>query len=176
MIKQGFAIWITGLPASGKTAVARVIAKTLQDQYGIRIVHLESDAMREVLTPRPTYTAAERDWFYSVLTFIGQLLTQNGIDVLLDATANRKYHRDRARSAFHRFLEVYIKCPLEVCIARDPKGIYSKAKKGLFGTVPGLQEEYEEPSHPDVVIESNQISVEEGAALVLKKMRDLGWF
>ncbi len=172
---EGFALWITGLPASGKTALAEAILRRLDEWYRMKVVHLESDNLRKVLTPEPTYTIKERDWFYGVMTFMGQMLTTNGISVIFDATGNRRIHRDTARSSISKFMEVYVRCPLEVCVARDPKGVYKMALTGKASTVPGIQDVYEEPESPEIVIESHRFSPEDGAEHVIAKMKEKGW-
>jgi len=174
-MSEGFAIWITGLPASGKTALAEVIIRRLDEWYGMKVTHLESDTLRKVLTPEPIYSLKERDWFYEVMTFMGQMLTSNGISVILDATANRRRHRDKARTSITKFMEVYVKCPLQSCMARDPKGIYQMAKTGKASTVPGIQDAYEEPEAPEIIIESDRLSPEEGAEHVLARLKEKGW-
>lgn len=174
-MNEGFAIWITGLPASGKTAIAEAIIRRLDEWYGMKVTHLESDNLRKVLTPEPTYSLKEREWFYAVMTFMGQMLTSNGISVILDATANRRRHRDKARTSITKFMEVYVKCPLQSCMARDPKGIYQMAQIGKATTVPGMQDVYEEPETPEIIIESDRVSPEEGAEHVLARLKEKGW-
>jgi adenylylsulfate kinase len=92
------------------------------------------------------------------MVYVGRLLTEHGVSVIFDATANRRAYRDRARQQIPRFLEVFVDCPLEVCIARDPKGIYRKALERTATTVPGVQTAYEPPEHPEVVVKGNQES------------------
>jgi len=172
---EGFAIWITGLPASGKTALARAIVRRLDEWYEIQVVHLESDVLRSILTPEPTYSARERDWFYNVMVYFGQMLTSHGIHVIFDATGNRRSHRMQARAAISKFMEVYVKCPIEICVARDPKGIYRMAREGKATTVPGVQDVYEEPDSPEVIIDSENVSPEEGAEHVIARLKEQGW-
>ena len=166
---KGWAVWITGLPSSGKSTIARGLAGRLASM-GIRVQVLESDELRRVLTPRPTYTEEERDWFYSVMAWIGWLLVRNGVNVIFDATANKRAYRERARRLIGpgRFMEVYVRCPLEVCMARDTKGIYRMALEGKARTVPGLQVPYEEPLEPDVVVDTSEMGPEECVEAVLK--------
>jgi len=147
---SGFAIWLTGLPASGKSAVTAELTRRLR-RAGLRVAVLESDAMRQQF-PTSTYEAKDREYFYTALAFIGCVLVQNGTTVLFDATANRRSFRDRARHQIEKFLEIYVDTPLEVCTHRDPKGIYRKGRTGELHEVPGLQVEYEPPLHPDLVI------------------------
>ncbi|MBI4714735.1 MAG: adenylyl-sulfate kinase [Nitrospirae bacterium] len=171
----GFAVWITGLPASGKSALARGVAERLRSSHGIRVQVLESDTLRKVITPEPTYSLGERESFYRILADLGELLTENGIPVIFDATANRRRYRERARGAIPRFMEVYVRCPLTVCMARDPKGIYRRGKTGGTETVPGMQDPYEEPPDPDVVVDSDRETPEEGAEKVLRRIKEKGW-
>lgn len=174
-MNPAFVIWITGIPSSGKSTVARALIASLQKNYNIAIVHLESDRLRTVLTPNPSYSASEREWFYRVIAFFASLLSENGVNVLIDATGNRRKFRDEVRKAIPRFLEVYLKCPISVCMARDPKGIYQRGKTGITTTVPGLQETYEEPDKAEVVIESDVTSPGEAADKILEKLDSLGW-
>jgi adenylylsulfate kinase len=169
---NGFAIWLTGLPASGKTTIAVELMKMLHSKQ-ISAVHLESDQLRAELTPSPTYSIEERDWFYRAICVFARVLTGNGMNVLIDATGNKRAYRDALRATIPRFLEVYARCPLDVCIARDPKGIYRNASAG--GTVPGLQESYQEPANPEVIVDTDKTEPEEAARVVLKKLADLGW-
>ncbi len=170
--EQGFGIWITGLPASGKSSVARELALRLRDR-GVPVVVLESDALRKVLTPEPSYSGEERGRFYGMLIGIGELITRSGVPVIFDATANLRVYRDNARSRIHRFIEVFIDCPLEVCRERDPKGIYARAVPGSPGTVPGIQAPYEPPLRPDIVIDCRS-NLSQGAELVLRRIQELG--
>ncbi len=174
-MKEGFAIWITGLPASGKTAVAEGIKRRLEELYEIKVEHLESDALRKVLTPEPSYSVSEREWFYDVITYIGDMLTKHGVNIIIDATGNRAAHRERARHAIGRFLEVYIRCPLKTCMERDPKGIYRLAQSGKTTSVPGIQDMYEEPVSPDLIIDSDKVSPETGAEHVIALIKGRHW-
>jgi len=164
---EGFALWITGLPSSGKSAIAREVRALLAGE-GVRAVVLESDEMRTILTPAATYEPEERQRFYHQLTALGELLTRQGCAVIFDATANRRAFRDQARSCIGRFMEVFVRCPLEVCRERDPKGIYARAAAGQASTVPGLQEEYESPLSPEVIVDCRRDPQENAAAIHAK--------
>ncbi len=169
--QQGFAVWLTGLPASGKSSIARETVKQLR-ALGAPVVVLESDAMRNILTPGATYSEEERDRFYLALAQIGGIICRNGINVIFDATGNKRKYRDRARGLIEKFIEAYIECPLEVCIRRDPKGIYAKAALAKTKTVPGVQAVYEAPLKPDLTLDG-QAPPETEAALVLEKLKQL---
>ncbi len=171
---MAWAIWITGLPASGKSTVAKKLAEKLKS-LGVKVQILESDELRKVLTPKPTYSEEERDWFYSTMVFIGKLLVDNGINVIFDATANRRKYRSRAREVMPKFLEVYVKCPLEVCIERDRKGLYKAAFSGKAPNLPGVGAPYEPPERPEVVVETDKMSPEECAEAILKALKERGF-
>ena len=153
-----WAIWITGLPGSGKTTLARAVAGALHAR-GIPVRLLELDAVRQVVTPAPTYSDAERDVVYRALAYMTWLLTEAGVPVLVDATAHRRVWRDLARALIPAFAEVALRCPLEVCRERErtrcgtaaPAGIY--ARSGRPGaSVPGVDVPYEPPLHPELIV------------------------
>lgn len=168
-MKPAFAVWITGLPSSGKSTVSAALAARLAAR-GLDVAILESDALRRIFTPRPTYTEEERDVFYHAMAYVGKLLVDHGVPVILDATSNRRLYRDRARQWIPRFLEIYVECPLSVCMERDTKGIYKRAKQGSTRTVPGLQAVYEPPEEPDLVVSGTCETAELAAERVLAKL------
>lgn len=172
--QPAFAVWITGLPASGKSMLTSALIRTLS-RRGVQAAVLESDALRRILTPHPCYSEEEREVFYGAMASIGRLLTEQGVPVIFDATANRRAYRDRARGEILRFLEVYVDTPLSVCIARDPKGIYRKAQEGTAATVPGLQATYEPPLSPEIVIKGDRESPEIGADRIVTNLIERGF-
>jgi adenylylsulfate kinase len=174
-MKETFVIWLTGIPASGKSTIAKSLISHLRESLKLPVVRLESDQLRSILTPQPTYSNGERVYFYNAIADLAGLLVENEINVVIDATANRSAYRGRARSLVNNFLEVWVKCPVEICIQRDPKGIYQRAAEGKTQSVPGLQLKYEEPHSPEVTIESDKMSAEEATNLILKKLHENRW-
>jgi len=169
-----FAVWVTGLPASGKSTLVKALTTQLAAR-GVDVEVLESDVLREVFTPHPRYDEEERDAFYRQITFVGVLLAKHGVPVIFDATANRRAYRDAARQAIPRFLEVYVETPRGVCVARDPKGIYAKAREHTATMVPGLQASYEPPESPDIVVHGDRETPEAAAKRVLDKLVEKGY-
>ena len=165
-----FAVWLTGLPASGKSTIARELRPRLE-ALGLTVEVLESDAVRRILTPAATYSREERDLFYRALAFTGERLVAYGVTVLFDATASRRAYRDVARSMIPRFAEVAVECPLAVCMQRDRKGTYRKGERGEARSVPGLQEPYEPPLVPELRIDTVKLPTEESVRLILDMVK-----
>jgi adenylylsulfate kinase len=166
------------LPGSGKSVVSEVLLKLLR-QEDIDAQFLSSDALRKVVTPRPSYSLEEREIVYSTLTYIAKLLTDKGVNVVIDATGNLRRYRDKARQQIPRFIEAYLRCPLEVCMAREakrsethqaPKNIYARAVKGESSTVPGVGQPYEPPSNPEIVLDTGNLAPEECAQKIMQRI------
>ena len=169
---SAFAIWLTGLPASGKSAITAALLNQLHKR-GVFPTVLESDVLRQQF-PATTYDDRDRDYFYGSMAFIGKALTEQGIPVIFDATANLRAYRDRARQQIPKFVEVYVKCPLEVCMQRDPKGIYHRGNTGAAQHVPGLQSAYEPPLDPEIVVQGDQESPDSSAGRILEFLERRG--
>jgi len=176
MQQGGWCVWVTGLPGSGKSSVAQALLEKLKAR-GIHAQVVSSDMLRRVVTPEPKYTEEERDMVYGALVFVAQLLTQNGVNVIIDATGNRRRYRDQARNEIPRFMEAYLQCPLEVCIQREtgrketfyaPTEIYRTAFIGRSATVPGVGVPYEEPQQPEVTVDSEKLDPDQSAQTILE--------
>lgn len=173
-----WAIWITGLPGSGKSVIAEKVWESLKE----RVQVLELDEIRKFITPKPSYSDDERDIVYASLVYMAKLMVASGIPVIIDATANRRLYRDRAREAIPNFAEVYVKCSLETCMGRErdrkakyaPSGIYKRSKKD-GSTVPGVNVPYEEPVNPEVAVDSERMGVKACAEKVVAFIIKQGW-
>ncbi|HEY7362835.1 MAG TPA: adenylyl-sulfate kinase [Methylomirabilota bacterium] len=170
---MSWAVWVTGLPGSGKSVVARALASRLAD-LGHPAVVLELDAIRKLLTPTPSYTDWERDLVYRALVYMARTLTSCGVPVIIDATAHRRVWRDLARSVISRFAEIQLVCPLDVCRAREaerprgnaPAGIYAAAGQP-GGTVPGVDVPYEPALDPEIVVDTVRDDVPTAVARIV---------
>jgi len=171
---SSFGIWITGLPASGKSTLTAALKDKLRAR-GVDVAVLESDVLRKTFTPNPRYDEEERNTFYQQIADAGTLLTQQGVPVIFDATANRRSYRDRARKQIPHFLEIFVDCPLATCMARDPKGIYRHAQGSTTATVPGLQTAYEPPESPDLVVDCEDEGLEAAAQRVVALLVEKGY-
>jgi adenylylsulfate kinase len=177
MLKRvpGFAIWLTGLPSSGKTTLANALSLLLSER-GISVQILDSDDLRGKLTPHPTYSPEERDWLYDIITFLAELLTNNGVNVLIAATALRRAYREAARSRIRRFAEVYVDCPIDVCKMRDPKGLWESVEKGEITALPGTGVPYEAPESPEVRVDTSHLSIDNAGRQIFDQLDGLGFF
>ena len=171
---MSFAVWLTGLSGSGKSAVARELLGLLHAR-GVDAAVLESDVLRTQLTPFARYDERERDFFYSALVQFGAQLVAQDRAVVFDATANRRAYRDAARAKIARFAEVYVDTPLAVCAARDPKGLYRGAREGRSTTLPGAQSPYEPPLVPELVLHGERGTPVEAAGAVVRWLEERGW-
>jgi adenylylsulfate kinase len=160
---MSFAVWLTGLPASGKSAIARELVGLLHER-GTEASVLESDVMRTQLTPFASYDDADRDFFYGALVEIGVLIFQKR-PVVFDATANRRAYRDAARKRIEQFAEVFVDTPLETCRARDPKGLYRQ----------GMTIAYEPPLAPELVVGGAGGAPAAAAEKIVALLRRRGW-
>ena len=164
-----FAVWLTGLSASGKSAIARELARELHER-AIDVAVLESDVLRTQLTPYARYDEADRDFFYAALVELGAFAAGHGRPVIFDATANRRRYREAARSRIAHFCEVYVDTPLEVCKQRDPKRLYRTG-----GNMPGVNAPYEAPLAPEVVVHGERSTPRQSAERILAHLERRGW-
>lgn len=126
--------------------------------------------MRTQLTPYPRYDDVDRNYFYGTLAAVGALIVAKGRPVIFDATANRRAYRDLARKAIARFAEVYVDTPLEVCVARDTKGLYRKG-----AALPGVKAPYEPPSAPQLTVHGDRGTPKQAAVAIMELVQRSGW-
>ncbi len=170
----GIAVWITGLPGSGKST----LSDSLKERHPDFII-LRMDEMRKIVTPKPSYSEEERDIVYRCLVFLSAQLTELGHNVIIDATGNLRKWRELARSLISGYIEVYLKCDVEECGKRElkrndmrgaPRDIYKKGKEGW--PVPGINAPYEEPASPEIVIDAKKTSIAAAAEIVSSYIAD----
>jgi adenylylsulfate kinase len=176
---MAWVMWFTGLPGCGKTTISDKVL-TILSERAIRVRVLQLDEIRRAITPKPKYTEEERDVVYASLAYMAKLLAEEGVNVIVDATANRRRYRDFARSLIPNFAEVFIRTPLSVCMEREalrkaefsPKDIYKKAA-GEKAAVPGVNVAYEEPLSPEIEVDTTSMDLEESSGFVADRIIDL---
>jgi adenylyl-sulfate kinase len=172
--QKGVTVWFTGLPGSGKSAIADRLHAILKDR-GYRAERLDGDLVRRDLTRDLGFSRADREENIRRVAFVAKLLTRNDIFVLCSFVSPYREMRDRARREIGSFLEVFVKCPFEVCLERDVKGMYKKALAGEIKEFTGVSDPYEEPLRPDLVVETDKEPLDRSVDRVLARMKELGF-
>jgi adenylylsulfate kinase len=173
--KSGFAVWLTGLPSSGKSAAAQELKRLLAEQ-AVPAQILDSDELRKRLAFRPDYGEEARNHFYATIVLLAELLTENGVNVLIAATGSRRAYREEARIRLRRFAEVHIDCPVGECRKRDPKGLWKKAEAGEIDALPGAAAPYEAPLSPEIRVDTSAMSIRDAGRHIFDGLRRCGFF
>ncbi len=169
MRHDGRVIWITGRPAAGKSTLAKGLLQALEAR-GTVTLWLDSDDLRDVITPNPTYTDAERDQFYRAVAHIARRAAEGGATVVISATGSKRTYRDELRRAMSRFTEVWLTCEREELRRRDIKGLYAKSQTGEIDNLPGVGAAYESPVNAEVVLDTGKVSPQDGVEAVLRHL------
>src|SRR3990172_335407 len=151
-MKNGFVVWLTGLPGSGKTTIARELEPKLREM-GWPVEVLDGDEIRQNLSKGLGFSREDRETHLKRVTYVAKLLSRNGVAVIAAFISPYWSIREYVRKETTNFLEVYVKCSVETCAQRDPKGLYKKADSGEIKNLTGPQDVYEEPLNPDIVID-----------------------
>jgi adenylylsulfate kinase len=169
-------LWLTGLSGSGKSTIARALKPRL-DEMGRRTETLDGDVVRKELSPDLGFTREDRETHARRVVYLCKLLSRNGIlpvvSLISPYRAFRSYARIEIESSGSKFVEVYVKCALGSCIKRDPKGLYKKALAGEIKDMTGLQDPYEEPLNPDLVVDTDAQDLQTCVDAVLSRLERL---
>ena len=174
MANTGFTIWFTGLSGSGKSTLSEIIEERLKAR-GRNVEILDGDIVRTHLSKGLGFSREDRDTNIKRIAFVCGLLTRNGVICISAAIAPYSEAREWARHEIKNFVEVYVKCPIEVCRQRDVKGLYKLVDEGKIKNFTGVDDPYEEPEHPDLVIETDKESIEESVERIFAKLVELGY-
>ncbi len=175
MRQKGFTIWFTGLPSSGKSTLARLVQQTL-DEVGLDVVVLDGDEIRQRLSKDLGFSKEGRDENIRRIAYVAKLLTRIGGIAIVAAISPYRESRDRARMEIGDFVEVFVDCPLPVCMQRDVKGLYLKANRGEIQNFTGISDPYEPPADPDIIVRTDQESPEASLKKILAKLAELHYF
>jgi adenylylsulfate kinase len=171
---RGFTLWFTGLSGSGKTTISEIVEKELRER-GRRVEVLDGDIVRTNLSAGLGFSREDRITNVMRIGFVANLLTRNGVAVIVSAISPYKEARDQVRRRIIDFVEVFVDCPLEVCAERDVKGLYEKAFKGDIQQFTGVSDPYELPAAPDLILKTDQEEPRESARKVVEKLEYFGY-
>jgi adenylylsulfate kinase len=171
---RGFTLWFTGLSGAGKTTIAEIVERDLRRRFG-RIEVLDGDIVRTNLSKGLGFSREDRNINVLRIGFVANLLTRNGVGVIVSAISPYKEARDQVRRRIGDFIEVYVDCPVEVCAERDVKGLYKKAYAGEIKEFTGVSDPYEPPAAPELTLRTNEEEPQESARKVIERLEELGY-
>ena len=174
MANVGFTIWFTGLSGSGKSTLSEILEQRLQ-AHGHKVEIMDGDIVRTHLSKGLGFSREDRDTNIKRIAFVCNLLSRNGVICISAAIAPYREAREWAREHIGNFVEIYVKCPLDVCRARDVKGLYKLVDEGKIKNFTGVDDPYEEPEHPELIIETDKETIEESINRIFAKLEELGY-
>ncbi|MFB6355983.1 MAG: adenylyl-sulfate kinase [bacterium] len=172
--KDGVCLWLTGLPSSGKTTVAKLAEKRLiDDDY--RVERLDGDVVRQSLTADLGFSREDRDKNIARVAFVAKMLQRNEVITFSSFITPYRAQRDYVRNTINDVRIVYVNAPVDVCIERDPKGMYEKAQAGEIEGFTGIDAPYEQPVTPDLVLPTHEEDVEQSADRMIAYLQEEGF-
>ena len=172
--QKGVTVWFTGLSGAGKTTINDALVEKLRER-GVKLEVLDGDIVRTNLTKGLTFSKEDRDENVRRIGFVSNLLTRNGVIVLVAAISPYREIRDEVRERIGDFMEVYVSAPVEVCEERDVKGLYKKARSGEIKQFTGISDPYEPPTNPEVNCETHKETLDESVNKVIAKLEEMGY-
>ena len=174
MANKGFTLWFTGLSGAGKSTLSEAIEHRLKAS-GQKVEVLDGDVVRTHLSKGLGFSREDRDTNIKRIAFVCGLLTRNDVICISAAISPYRETRQWARDHIGDFVEVYVKCPIEVCRQRDVKGLYKLVDEGKIKGFTGVDDPYEEPEHPELIVETDKETVEESVGRIFARLEDLGY-
>jgi len=170
----GFCIWMTGLPSSGKTTIGKVLVERLSER-GWFAELLDGDEIRKGLSADLGFDRVSREAHAGRVTYVAKVLARNGAIPIVAMISPYRSSRAKARSEIGRFVEVYVNTPLTVCEERDVKGLYRRARAGEIKEMTGIDDPYEAPDHPEIVVDAVRMAPADSAQYILRELERQGW-
>jgi adenylylsulfate kinase len=172
MINSGFVIWLSGLPGSGKTTMAKFLENEFRS-LGLRVETLDGDEVRRNLSPDLGFSRFDREVHARRVSYVSLLLSRNGVITIVALISPFRSIRESARSVIGRFVEVWVKCSVETCSKRDPKGLYKQAQEGKIPNLTGIQDPYEPPVDPELIIDTEHESPDVCGRKIIAVLKEL---
>ncbi|MBD1921811.1 adenylyl-sulfate kinase [Microcoleus sp. FACHB-831] len=174
MEQRGLTVWLTGLSGAGKTTISQALEKELRSR-GCKVEVLDGDIVRQHLAKGLGFSKEDRDENIRRIGFVANLLTRNGVIVIVSAISPYREIREELREKIGNFMEVFVNAPLEVCEQRDVKGLYKKARAGEIKGFTGIDDPYEQPLNPDIECRTAKEKVTESVSKVMAKIEELSY-
>jgi adenylyl-sulfate kinase len=171
---HGFVVWLTGLPGSGKTTIAQRLIRELKKR-NMKVELFDGDEVRRNLSKGLGFSKEDRDTHNKRIIYVCKLLTRNGVNAIVSLISPYRSTRAYARKQLPNFVETYLKCSIDECIKRDPKGLYKRALAGEITNMTGIQDPYEEPLKPEVLLDTEKGNSRNNVRTVLTKLESLGY-
>jgi|TARA_B100001079_G_scaffold10424_1_gene8590 adenylyl-sulfate kinase len=168
---RGVCLWLTGLSGAGKTTISIPLVEKLREM-GCKAQRLDGDVVREKLTPDLGFTKEDRDKNIERVTFVAELLVRHGVVTVCAFISPYREVRQYVRKETGKFVEVFVKCPLEVCEDRDVKGMYAKARTGEIKNFTGISDPYEEPENAEIVVDTSKMTLEQEVDTIIDYLRE----
>jgi len=174
---EGFVLWMTGLPGSGKTTLAMILEEMLENNFERYVEVLDGDEFRKGISRDLGLSEEDRKEHAHRVSYVGKLLAKNGVIGIVALISPYRKSRAEAREIIgkDRFVEVYVKASLETCEKRDPKGLYKKARKGEITNMTGIQDPYEVPESPDIIVDTEASDPKGSARMIVERLVELGY-
>lgn len=171
---NAFTVWFTGLPCSGKTTLATLLHDHLLQQGASNVELLDGDVVRQYLTKGLGFTKQDRDENIRRIGWLSRILNKHGVNTIVAVISPYSDVREEQRKLNKNFFEVYVSCPVEICEQRDVKGMYKKAREGIIQHFTGVDDPYEEPLTPDLIVETDKLSIEDSFKMLLNVLIEKG--
>ena len=174
--RNGFTIWMTGLPGSGKSTLADLLKARLEIDSGKLVEILDGDEIRKGLSRDLGLSKEHREEHARRVSFVAKILSRNGVISIVALISPYRASRQSAKETIgaERFVEVYVQASLQECERRDPKGLYAKARRGEITNMTGIQDPFEEPLNPDITVNTEEVAPDVTAGLILGELRKQG--
>ncbi len=173
--RKGFVVWLEGLPGSGKTTLSQTLGERLRSA-GWKVEILDGDAVRQMFSPELGFTRKDREFHARRVSYVARMLARNGVATIVAMVTPYETSRQAARADVEiAFEEVWLRCPIDVCRARDPKGLYRRADGGEIHRMTGVDDPFEEPLNPDLIVDTANVTPAKSASRILEHLANRGY-
>lgn len=171
---RGFVVWLTGLSGSGKTTIARTVEDALKSMNRCVVV-LDGDEIRKHLSSDLGFSKRDREINVERVAYLSHILSRSGIITIVALISPFRTSRENARKLIGDFVEVWVKCSLETCKKRDPKGLYAKVMTGEITNFTGIDQNYEIPFKPELILDTDKETSSECSKRIMQELKNLGY-